>query len=161
MLLGFNHLFAGLEAYVSAHLTDFPRDLQLQAVPGGVGASVSIPFRAPMNAAPIGIFDSGIGGLTVARADLRAPAARVHRLLRRHGPGALRPQVARDGARYSLEILDWLLEQGVKAVVIACNTSTAHALEALQAAVAGAGDRRDRARRARGGRGVGGGARSA
>jgi glutamate racemase len=35
--------------------------------------------------------------------------------------------------RYSLEILHWLLSQGVKAVVIACNTSTAHALDALQA----------------------------
>jgi glutamate racemase len=35
--------------------------------------------------------------------------------------------------RYSLEILHWLLAQRVKAVVIACNTSTAHALEALQA----------------------------
>ena len=35
--------------------------------------------------------------------------------------------------RYSLEILDWLLRQGVKAVVVACNTSTAHALETLQA----------------------------
>jgi hypothetical protein len=46
VLLGFNHLFAGLEAYVSAHLSDFPRDLQLHAEPGrGVGASYSIPFR--------------------------------------------------------------------------------------------------------------------
>ena len=36
--------------------------------------------------------------------------------------------------RYSLEILHWLLEQGVKAVVVACNTSTAHALRALQEA---------------------------
>ena len=99
---------------------------------GGVGGTVTIPFRIPMNAAPIGIFDSGIGGLTVARAIYERLPARVHRLLRRYGPGALRPQVARDGARYSLEILDWLLGQGVKAVVIACNTSTAHALDALQ-----------------------------
>jgi hypothetical protein len=45
VLLGFNHLFAGLEAYVSAHLDDFPGDLQIQAVPGGFGASVSLPFR--------------------------------------------------------------------------------------------------------------------
>jgi hypothetical protein len=45
VLLAFNHLFAGLEAYVSGHLTDFPRDLHLEAVPGGVGASVSVPFR--------------------------------------------------------------------------------------------------------------------
>jgi hypothetical protein len=45
VLLAFNHLFAGLEAYVSGHLTDFPRDLHLEAVPGGVGAAVSVPFR--------------------------------------------------------------------------------------------------------------------
>ena len=45
VLLGFNHLLAGLEAYVSGHLTDFPPDLQVQAMPGGLGASISIPFR--------------------------------------------------------------------------------------------------------------------
>ena len=45
VLLVFNHLFAGLEAYVSAHLADFPGDLRLQAVPGGFGGSVSVPFR--------------------------------------------------------------------------------------------------------------------
>jgi hypothetical protein len=45
VLLAFNHLFAGLEAYVSGHLTDFPPDLRLQALPGGMGASVAIPFR--------------------------------------------------------------------------------------------------------------------
>jgi glutamate racemase len=86
-----------------------------------------------MNRAPVGIFDSGIGGLTVARAIYeRLPGestiyfgdtARVP-----YGPKS--PDTVR---RYSLEILHWLLSQGVKAVVIACNTSTAHALEALQA----------------------------
>jgi glutamate racemase len=85
-----------------------------------------------MNRSPIGIFDSGIGGLTVARAIYeRLPhestiyfgdTARVP-----YGPKS--PDTVR---RYSLEILHWLLGQGVKAVVIACNTSTAHALEALQ-----------------------------
>lgn len=84
--------------------------------------------------APIGIFDSGLGGLTVARAIFeRLPCdstiyfgdtARVP-----YGPKS--PETVR---RYSLEILDWLLGQGVKAVVVACNTSTAHALEALRAA---------------------------
>ena len=39
----FNHLFAGAEAFVSAHLQDFPRELRLRAVPGGIG--VSIPIR--------------------------------------------------------------------------------------------------------------------
>ncbi|HEX2250989.1 MAG TPA: hypothetical protein VHH32_11625 [Gemmatimonadales bacterium] len=45
VLLAFNHLFAGLEAYVSAHLADFPGDLRLEALPEGVGAAVSIPIR--------------------------------------------------------------------------------------------------------------------
>jgi hypothetical protein len=45
VLLAFNHLFAGLEAYVSAHLADFPGDLRLRAVPGGVGAALSVPLR--------------------------------------------------------------------------------------------------------------------
>jgi glutamate racemase len=87
-----------------------------------------------MNRAPIGIFDSGIGGLTVARAIYeRLPhestiyfgdTARVP-----YGPKS--PEAVR---RYSLEILEWLVAQGVKAVVIACNTSTAHALPELREA---------------------------
>ena len=45
VLLAFNHLFAALEGYVSAHLADFPGDLELRAVPGGIGGSISVPFR--------------------------------------------------------------------------------------------------------------------
>jgi len=87
-----------------------------------------------MSALPIGVFDSGLGGLTVVRAIYeRLPdestiyfgdTARVP-----YGPKS--PETVR---RYSLEILQWLLSQRVKAVVIACNTSTAHALDALRAA---------------------------
>jgi len=43
-LLVFNHLMSGLEAYVSAHLWDFPGDLSFQAVPGGGGITVSVPL---------------------------------------------------------------------------------------------------------------------
>ena len=39
----FNHLFAGAEAYVSAHLRDFPADLKVRAFPQGIG--VSLPLR--------------------------------------------------------------------------------------------------------------------
>jgi hypothetical protein len=46
VLLVFNHLFAGLDAYVAAHLADFPGDLRLEALPRGVGASVSLPLRS-------------------------------------------------------------------------------------------------------------------
>lgn len=41
----FNHLFSGAEAFVSAHLQDFPRDLKVQAVPGGVG--LTLPLALP------------------------------------------------------------------------------------------------------------------
>ena len=85
-----------------------------------------------MNNAPLGVFDSGIGGLTVARALFeRLPAesiiyfgdtARVP-----YGPKS--PDTVR---RYSGEILAYLLKRGVKAVVVACNTSTAHALAFLK-----------------------------
>ncbi|HSR16049.1 MAG TPA: hypothetical protein VLL51_09865 [Gemmatimonadales bacterium] len=47
-LIVFNHLFAGLEGYVGAHLWDFPEDIRFRAVPlpgGGIGAGVQVPIR--------------------------------------------------------------------------------------------------------------------
>jgi len=38
----FNHLFSGAEAYVSAHLHDFPPDLRVSAFPGGIGITIPI-----------------------------------------------------------------------------------------------------------------------
>jgi hypothetical protein len=43
VLWGFNHLFSGAEAFVAAHLRDFPKDLKIQAVPGGVGLRLPLP----------------------------------------------------------------------------------------------------------------------
>ena len=39
----FNHLFSGAEAFVSAHLQDFPKELKVRAFPGGVGVSLPVP----------------------------------------------------------------------------------------------------------------------
>lgn len=39
----FNHLFSGAEAFVSAHLQDFPRELHVQAVPHGLGITLPVP----------------------------------------------------------------------------------------------------------------------
>ncbi len=47
VLLGVNHLLAAMEAYVSAHLWDFPGDLTIQAAPSGVAGAVSVPVRFP------------------------------------------------------------------------------------------------------------------
>jgi hypothetical protein len=41
----FNHLFAGAEAYVSAHLQDFPTDLHVRAFPSGIGVSLPLGHR--------------------------------------------------------------------------------------------------------------------
>ena len=86
-----------------------------------------------MNDAPVGVFDSGIGGLTVAAAIMAAlPHERVTYLgdTARVPYGPKSPETV---IRYSRQIATWLVEQGVKAIVVACNTATAHALEVLQA----------------------------
>lgn len=84
------------------------------------------------NAAPVGVFDSGIGGLTVAHEIIRqlpherliyfGDTARVP-----YGPKS--PDTVR---RYSREIASFLQSEGVKAIVVACNTATAHALPVLR-----------------------------
>ncbi|WDH77958.1 glutamate racemase [Microbacterium esteraromaticum] len=81
-----------------------------------------------MNDAPIGIFDSGVGGLTVARA-IRAQLPResiVYIGDTAHSPYG--PKPIADVRRYSLEVLDTLVDQGVKMLVIACNTASAAVL---------------------------------
>ncbi|MCL2503299.1 MAG: glutamate racemase, partial [Coriobacteriia bacterium] len=85
-----------------------------------------------MRSKPIGIFDSGIGGLTVAREIARAlpnesliyfgDTARCP-----YGPRAL-PEVR----RFVIEICAWLQECGVKLIVIACNSGTAAGLALAQ-----------------------------
>jgi hypothetical protein len=47
VLMGVNHLLAGLEAYIAANLTDFPPELRLRRGPGWFGASVTLPVRLP------------------------------------------------------------------------------------------------------------------
>lgn len=77
------------------------------------------------NDLPIGVFDSGVGGLTVARAirDLLPGESMIY-----VGDTARTPYGPRSIAevrRFALEILDGLVEQGVKMLVIACNTASA------------------------------------
>ena len=78
--------------------------------------------------APIGIFDSGFGGLTVARAVIdQLPYEDVVYL----GDTARAPygeQPISQVREYALECLDHLLSQGVKALVIACNSASAAVL---------------------------------
>ena len=81
-----------------------------------------------MNDAPIGIFDSGFGGLTVARAVLdQLPHEPVLYL----GDTARQPYGPKpigEVREYALDCLDHLVAQGVKALVIACNSASAAVL---------------------------------
>jgi glutamate racemase len=91
------------------------------------------PPTPDQRSAPIGVFDSGIGGLTVVGALMRRlPDERVVYFgdTARVPYGPKSPDTVR---RYSREISAWLQGEGVKAIVVACNTATAHALPVLKA----------------------------
>lgn len=84
------------------------------------------------NPAPIGVFDSGLGGLTVARQIANVlPHERIIYL----GDTARCPYGPKDPAdvrSYVLEICSFFEQQGVKLIVIACNTATAAGLTVAQ-----------------------------
>ena len=81
---------------------------------------------------PIGMFDSGVGGLTVLEECLVALPAEDFIYF---GDTAWFPYGEKSRAelrRRATAIGEWLIEQGAKVIVVACNTATAAALEHLQ-----------------------------
>ncbi|MDO4312093.1 MAG: glutamate racemase [Eubacteriales bacterium] len=82
--------------------------------------------------APIGVFDSGVGGLTVAREIMRQlPDENIVYF----GDTARLPYGSKSKEsiiRFSRQIIRFLQTKNVKAIVIACNTATAMALETVQ-----------------------------
>ena len=89
----------------------------------------------PLNTLPIGIFDSGVGGLTVYRAlHERLPNERFIYL----GDTARVPYGTKSMAtveRYAIENSQFLASRGIKMLVVACNTASALALPAIRKAV--------------------------
>jgi len=77
------------------------------------------------NNAPIGIFDSGVGGLTVARAVIDQLPGESILYIGDTARGPYGPKSLADVRSYALEIMDQLVKAGVKAIVIACNTASA------------------------------------
>ena len=77
---------------------------------------------------PIGVFDSGVGGLTVL-SELRSRLPHESTVyLGDNGRTPYGPRPADEVRRFTLEAVDWLLQQDVKLLVLACNTATAQAL---------------------------------
>ncbi len=78
-----------------------------------------------MSDAPIGIFDSGVGGLTVARAILDQLPNESTLYIGDTARGPYGPRPLAEVREFALETMDFLVSQGVKAIVIACNTASA------------------------------------
>jgi glutamate racemase len=83
----------------------------------------------PHDPRPIGVFDSGVGGLTVARAlmDLLPDERILYFGDTARGPFG--PLDLGDVRGYTIEIVDWLAGEDVKLAVCACNTATAAAVQ--------------------------------
>lgn len=82
--------------------------------------------------APIGVFDSGVGGLTVAREIMRQiPNEQIVYFgdTARVPYGSKSPETV---TRYSSQIVRFLQTQKVKAIVVACNTASACALDTIE-----------------------------
>ena len=90
-----------------------------------------------MSNAPIGVFDSGVGGLTVARAiiDQLPNESILYVGDTAHSPYG--PKPIADVRRYALEVMDDLVAQGVKLLVIACNTASSAMLRDARERYAG------------------------
>jgi glutamate racemase len=86
----------------------------------------------PHRSDPIGVFDSGVGGLSVLRAIRRElPAERIIFLGdQRHVPYG--PRSLEEVRRFSEQITRFLIDQGAKLIVVACNTASAAALHTLR-----------------------------
>ena len=125
------------------------RPEQVQPVAPGPWGGADASGACVTSGSSIGIFDSGMGGLTVARAIARAlPHESVYYLgdTKRCPYGVRSADEIRGFVR---QIGAWFAQRSVKLVVIACNTATAAALPLAPAHVRRAGDRRHRPRRPR------------
>lgn len=81
-----------------------------------------------MNNAPIGIFDSGVGGLTVARAIIDQLPNESILYVGDTANSPYGPKPIEEVRRLALEVMDRLVDEGVKLLVIACNSASAAVL---------------------------------
>ena len=96
--------------------------------------------ETPSTDAPLGVFDSGVGGLTVARAILDQLPNESILYVGDTARTPYGPKPIAEVRAYALELMDDLVDQGVKALVIACNTASAAVLrDARERYTVGAG----------------------
>jgi glutamate racemase len=81
---------------------------------------------------PIGVFDSGVGGLTVLSELRRRLPEESTLYLGDNARTPYGPRPAGEVRRFTLQAVEWLLAQDIKVLVLACNTATARALDAVR-----------------------------
>jgi glutamate racemase len=122
-----------------AVLRDLARDSYWQDAAAGMQSPRAAELRSSvpvledtLTDAPIGVFDSGVGGLTVLRALLAEMPAEHFIYL---GDTARLPYGTKSGAtvvRYALQATELLIRQSVKCIVVACSTASSVALGAMR-----------------------------
>ena len=91
-------------------------------------------MRLDGDARPIGVFDSGVGGLTVLSELRRRLPAEATVYLGDNARTPYGPRPADEVQRFTLESVAWLLAQDIKLLVLACNTATSRALPLVRRA---------------------------
>lgn len=81
---------------------------------------------------PIGVIDSGVGGLTVVKEIMRQLPMEEIIYVGDNSRCPYGPRPVEEVKRFTLEMIDFLMTQNVKMVVIACNTATAAVIDAVE-----------------------------
>lgn len=89
-------------------------------------------MRRSSDARPIGVFDSGVGGLTVLSELRRRLPAESTIYLGDNARTPYGPRSRDEVRRFTAECVRWLLDQDMKLLLLACNTATAQALDLVR-----------------------------
>src|SRR5437763_14754865 len=93
-----------------------------------MGTTKQPPAHLPGADAPIGIFDSGVGGLTVARAVLDQLPHEAIRYIGDTAHSPYGPLPIAEARRHALAVMDDLVAAGVQTLVVACNAASSACL---------------------------------
>jgi glutamate racemase len=96
-------------------------------------AAIATTYNPPVDSRPVGVFDSGVGGLTVLHECLVTMPHEDFVYLGDHARLPYGPRQLDEVQRFALEIGGYLQGQGVKLILVACNTATSAGIAELQA----------------------------
>ncbi|MBO9591815.1 MAG: glutamate racemase [Niabella sp.] len=105
---------------------------QLSVSSSQLSAGSDQPSAAGSNAAPIGVFDSGYGGLTVLKELVKVLPQYDYLYLGDNGRAPYGNRSFETVYEYTLQCVQWFFEQGCSLVILACNTASAKALRSIQ-----------------------------